>query len=356
MLRRPLANFPSPLHHPHMPHIHSRTLVLLLTLLISTACSGQAEDRPLPNWPTPDSPVQRCMNLDNALEAPTEGEWGYRIEDDHIKTIAHAGFDTIRVPVRWSAYAEKRAPYTIDPVIFARVDHVIETAESYGLNVIIDVHHYVDLFEYPQGHTERLKAIWQQIAAHYSSASDKLIFEMINEPHANMTPKITDRVNADILQIIRRTNPDRWVITGTANWGTLDGLLKSRPPADPKLIATFHYYGPYEFTHQGADFTDDKLPTGIKWGSAEDREMILADFAEAARFAETLGQPLLLGEFGVYEDVPLSYRTAWTQHIRRTAEAEGMGWCYWGFASNFKSWNPNSERWIAPIKEALLGD
>lgn len=49
--------------------------------------------------------ASRCVNLGNALEAPNEGDWGYRIEPAHIRAIAAAGFDGIRLPVRWDAHA-----------------------------------------------------------------------------------------------------------------------------------------------------------------------------------------------------------------------------------------------------------
>ena len=47
------------------------------------------------------SPVQRCMNLGNALDSPErEGEWGYTIRREDLERLKAAGFDTIRVPVR----------------------------------------------------------------------------------------------------------------------------------------------------------------------------------------------------------------------------------------------------------------
>ena len=77
-------------------------------------------------------PVERCVNMSNALEARAEGDWGYRIGDRDLAAIASEGFDTIRLPVRFQAgYLGDR----IDPKLLRRVDHVVRTALSLGLNL-----------------------------------------------------------------------------------------------------------------------------------------------------------------------------------------------------------------------------
>ena len=44
-------------------------------------------------------PIENCINVAGALEAPNEGDWGYRIRRRDLATIRAAGFDTIRVPL-----------------------------------------------------------------------------------------------------------------------------------------------------------------------------------------------------------------------------------------------------------------
>ena len=69
---------------------------------------------PFPTATPPARPVDRFeqgrrlgrgVNLGNALEAPREGEWGIVLEEAFFRLIAEAGFDTVRVPIRWSAHA-----------------------------------------------------------------------------------------------------------------------------------------------------------------------------------------------------------------------------------------------------------
>ena len=299
------------------------------------------------------SPVQRCMNLSGALEAPSEGLWGYTIRDQDLQRLKAAGFDTVRLPVRWQLQ-DGPTGIDIDAKQLARVDEVIEQAQAAGLQVILNAHHYTALNEDPDTHEPRLEALWRKLAVHYQNASPSLMFEFINEPHSRMTIARTDALNRRLLSIIRQRHPDRWVLYGTAHWGALEGLLKSDPPYDPKAMIGFHYYEPFKFTHQGAFFVDPPLPTGIDWGSAAERAAITDDFAKAARFRDRTGMPLLLGEFGVYEEVPLTLRAVWTETARTTAENAGFGWCHWGFATTFKSYDTGTETWIDPIRRALI--
>src|SRR5262245_41919982 len=69
--------------------------------------------------------ISRGVNFGNALEAPNEGEWGVSLKKEYFEAIAKAGFNSVRVPIRWSAHAEKEAPYTIDAKFFDRIDGVI---------------------------------------------------------------------------------------------------------------------------------------------------------------------------------------------------------------------------------------
>jgi endoglucanase len=162
-------------------------------------------------------PVERCVNLSNALEAPREGVWGYRVRRADLERIAAAGFDTVRLPVKWSAHADRAPPYKIDPAFLARVDEVVDWALAEGLQVIVDVHHYDALFEAPDTHMPRLEAIWRQLARHYRDAPDAVILELLNEPRGALDITRVDRLNHRLLEIIRAQDPDRWVVLATGN-------------------------------------------------------------------------------------------------------------------------------------------
>lgn len=321
-------------------------ILAVFMLLLLAAPSLRAE-----NLPT--APFSSCVNLSNALEAPREGEWGYTIRHRDIALIAKAGFDAIRIPIRWSAHTGETPPYTIDPAFLSRVDEVVASVIESGLFAIINLHHFREIMEDPEGQEARLLSIWKQLSAHYASWSDQLVFEVLNEGSGNLTDADMDHLNIAALQTIRIKNPDRWVVLGTAKWGGLEGMLAGAPPKDQRLMASFHYYEPFAFTHQGAGFVDPPLPTGQKWGNAEDRKRVADHMAQAAEFGAKRGLPVFLGEFGVYREVPLETRAAWIETVRKQAEAQDIPWCHWGFAADFRSYELSQERWIVPVTSAL---
>jgi endoglucanase len=49
----------------------------------------------------------RGINLGNALDAPKEGQWGVMLKEEYFKIIKDAGFNSVRIPIRWSAHALK---------------------------------------------------------------------------------------------------------------------------------------------------------------------------------------------------------------------------------------------------------
>jgi len=331
-----------------------RHWIIAATLCLS-ACGAPSQSEPLEvvEKPIATSPIQRCMNLGSALEAPQEGEWGYTIEREDLVELKQVGFDTVRLPVRWSVHAAETPPYKIDPVFLNRVAEITNWAEEIGLQIIVNVHHYDALNDDPDTHEPRLEAIWDQLSTHFRDAPSSVIFETINEPHTNMTTVRTDALNKRLMARLRLNHPDRWIILGTAFWGSLDALENSRPDYDPRAMLTYHDYSPFEFTHQGAPWTD-QTKTGLRWGTRRDVESMMADLDKAVSLQERARMPVLIGEFGVYEQVAIEHRARWTQAIREGMEARGLGWCYWDFAGSLKAYDKTTETWLPEIKAALL--
>ncbi|MEO0608050.1 MAG: glycoside hydrolase family 5 protein [Pseudomonadota bacterium] len=319
------------------------------------ACSlaGEEAAPPDPARALATPPITRCINLGSALEAAYEGEWGYTVRKEDLIQIREAGFDTVRLPVRWSAHAQAAPPYRIRSAKLQRVQEIVDWTEALGLNIIINVHHYDALNEDPDAHEPRLEAIWDQLAAAFAGASDRVIFETLNEPHSNMTQARTDALNRRLMQRIRRDHPDRWVILSTANWGNLEALEQARPDYDPRAILTFHTYSPFEFTHQGAPWTE-ATETGIDWGDASDLKAVRADLDAAHAVQTRQHMPVFIGEFGVYEGVSVAARAQWTRVLRTEMEARDLSWCYWDFAGSLKAYDMDADAWIPEIKAALL--
>jgi endoglucanase len=276
------------------------------------------------------------------------------IQERYLAEVRQAGFDFVRLPVRWSAYADTSDPYRIEERFFERVRRAIEDAGRFDLTVVLNVHHYHELQREPNVHAERFVAIWHQIAARYADRSRRLLFELLNEPGDSLTAPIWNELLAKALAAVRESSPDRTVIVGPS-MNDIGALPVLQLPRDNGLRATIHYYAPFPFTHQGAPWLPDADRwLGTQWGNDDDRAAVSRDLEQAADWARERGVPLVIGEFGVCERADPDSRQRWTAFVRREAERLGLGWCYWDFGTDFGAYDLRRGAWRKPIRDALL--
>lgn len=299
------------------------------------------------------------VNLGNALEAPREGAWGVELKEEFFQLIKNAGFNSVRIPVRWSAHALENEPYTIDTEWFQRVDWAVNQSLKIGLAVVVNIHHYNELFENPEPHRKRLLGLWRQIALHYMDYPNQLMFELLNEPHANLKAPLWNEMLAELIVEIRGSNPGRTLVIGPADWNSIDGLDDLEIPTDERnVIVTFHYYNPFKFTHQGASWVNDPNAdswVGTSWmGTEEEKRALIRDFDTAAAWGKKHNRPLFLGEFGAYNKADLESRARWTAFVAQTAKERSMSYAYWEFCAGFGLYDRNANRWIDPLLNALI--
>ncbi len=337
----------------------------------------------------------RGVNMGNCLEAaPSEG-WGVRIEDNYFQLIKQAGFNSVRIPIRWSTNALTSPPYTIDPVLFARVDSVVSNALANNLTVVINDHHYLEMFTDPDAHLPRLISIWQQIADRYKDKPDTLYFELLNEPNGSLTAAKWNTIAAALVDAIRAIDPYRTIVIGGVDWNGISGLQQLTLPARTNLIATFHFYDPFIFTHQTADWSDPSImnlsnvlwpnilpdptntvpmPSGapswiadqINAYNTHDVNMpggkndIISKFTTVSNWAAAHNIPVWIGEFGSYSGVnnssDMPSRIKWTGFVRTTAEKFGFATAYWEFCAGFGIYPYKDGPWKDGLTNALLSN
>ncbi|MGE0828895.1 MAG: glycoside hydrolase family 5 protein [Hyphomonadaceae bacterium] len=326
----------------------------LISSTAALALSGCAEAAPA----AAPFPMRRGVNLGNALEAPQEGEWGYRIEAAHLQALAAAGFDGVRLPVRWDAHAGMRAPYPIEAGFLRRVSEVVEAALGLGLQVQLNAHHYEAVNANPAGERSRFLGIWRQIAGHFRGAPAGLYFEPLNEPNGEaLSGRALTALQQAALSAIRETHGERLVIFGGPNWSSIDGLFDWRPPTGERIAASVHYYEPHGFTHFGAEWLpqpETPPDRASSWGDAAERARMAQHAQRAAAWARARGLSLQLGEFGVNRALSLAQRANWTRACRRNFEALGVGWCVWDFAGAFPIWDEARGAFFPEMLSALM--
>jgi len=307
--------------------------------------------------PLPSVTLQRGINMGNMLEAPNEGEWGLFVREEYFDLIQEAGFDFVRLPVRWNTHARQEWPYTIDSSFFTRVDQVVNWALERDLAIIVDFHHYEEMMWDPWSHKDRYLGIWHQVAGHYKDHPSNVLFELLNEPNDQLNASLWNQYLAESLAVVRETNPTRDVVIGPVSWNAYDWVSTLDVPEDGHLIVTFHYYLPFQFTHQGAEWAGEEAQKwlGTTWDATDsEKAEITAHFNSVAEWAQRKNVRILLGEFGAYSRAPQDSRVRWTDYVAREAERHGFAWAYWEFAAGFGIYDPDARGWREDLLKALI--
>jgi len=298
------------------------------------------------------------VNLGNMFEAPSETEWGNPFRDDYFQRIAALGFNHVRIPIRWdvAARTQQSAPYTINASFLERIKYVIDKALAENLYVIINMHHHDAIFQDPDGAKARFISQWSQIAAYFNAYDHRLLFEVMNEPNSALTPQKWNVFFKDALAEIRKTNPTRAVLMGTDPWGGLAGVPDLVFPDDNYIILTIHYYEPFSFTHQGAEWVNGADAwLGTKWENTTlERDEVASSFAFVKALAKEKNKPIHIGEFGAYSRADIDSRVKWSNFLARWFEQQDFSWTYWEWSAGFGIFNPTTNQYLTALSDALL--
>ncbi len=370
----------------------SAWLVFVTLLSASSACEPLDPPQPKPAAAARGSSgkpkLLRGMNLGDALDAPKEGDWGVVLDEADFPRLHAAGFDHVRLPVRFSAHASMEPPYAIDDTFFRRVDWAIAHALASDLAIVVDMHHYEELTADPDAHAARFVGLWKQIAERYRDASEAVCFELLNEPHDKLTADKWNALSASALRVVRATNPTRTVVVEGVDWASAKSLRDTlRVPDDVAVVASFHMYQPILFTHQGAAWMPPEFgTTGVsfpgppstpvvpidaarsvawvrEWFERYDREpadtnpggagAIAEQLDMAKAFADSRHIPVYMGEFAAIDHAVMASRVAWTRTTRQEAERRGFGWAYWDDGGAFKVYDRQRGAWVPELLAAL---
>lgn len=300
------------------------------------------------------APPGRCMGVGGLEQHPAEGQWDYgrTIERADFARLRAAGITSVRIPFN----AEMRADAAggIDPAFLARIEQVTAWALDEGITPVLAYFADEKLHQDPDAHEPRTLAIWRSLATRWARLPPQVMFEAVNEPHEATNGARGDLLNARILAEIRRTNPTRTVVLNPGRWANVQGLQEMRLPADPNIVVAVHYYSPWPFTHQGADWNPNAPPVGSqRWPSPEGVRELEDDMAAIRAWRERTGVPVWIGEFGTHPRIDVAQRAAWTRDVRVAFEQAGLPWCYFSYTPSFQVWDYKTRTWIAPIFTAL---
>ncbi len=313
---------------------YSFFVLLLLTSFLSAQLSPQ----------TAIAAMGRGINLGNTLEPPLEGAWNNGPADEsYFTAYVDAGFTNVRIPVRWDEHTQDFAPYAIDAAWMDRVEQVVDWGLSRGLYITLNGHHEDWLkTSYTAANRARYDEIWRQIVRRFKDKSDKLLYEIINEPNG-LTVQQVDDLNARILGIIRAQEPTRLVIFGGNMYANAEQLVQAAVPDDDYLIGYYHSYDPWPFAGEA---------TGT-WGTASDYQQMANRFQLAKNWSVTNNIPVYISEFNARVSADYNSRMRWLAEYAGLADRHGFATSAWDDGGMFKILDRSTATWPAE-KDVLI--
>jgi aryl-phospho-beta-D-glucosidase BglC (GH1 family) len=287
----------------------------------------------------------RGINLGNTLEPPAEGKWNNpAAQEYYFDDYKTAGFTCVRIPVRWDEHTNKKPPYAVDKAWMDRVEQVVDWGLKRDLFIILNAHHddWIKKGYTDPNQRDRFDSIWSQISGRFKDKSEKLLFEILNEPFGMNMPQVNE-LNERILKIIRQTNPTRIVVYSGNEWTGFDQLIQAAVPNDKYLVGTFHSYDPADFA----------LKANGKWGTAADKAAAKTMFDKVAAWSKETGIPVLLGEFGASTKCDHDSRMAFYTTFAHEAVSHGFAFTVWDDGGDMQVYQKKDRTWNE-IKDILI--
>lgn len=263
----------------------SLSLLFLAQVMMPGICTAQPTAR---QW---NREVTAGWNLGNQLECPPHGfdnesvaiadpeganmaeiAWGNPVVTKRMITaIKKAGFNAIRIPVRWQCHITNAQAMTINKTWMERVKEVVGYCLDNGLKVIINTHHEKWLEsrphnQYKEENCRKLALLWHNIANEFRDYDYRLAFAGTNEVHERdvwtkptaENLSVQNAYNQVFVDIVRATggnNAKRHLIVQTYVCNPDYGLSDNDfiIPTDLSengnhyMSVEFHFYNPWDY-------------------------------------------------------------------------------------------------------------
>ena len=310
-----------------------------------------------------------------------------------------------------SNYNGSLEDYHVNQEYLDRVQQIVDWAITHNIIVILDFHgnnlkqQFVYTFQNEQingvnyytnptsakrlADINRFKALWRDIADRFKDYSTtNLIFDLINEPYFSISADEMNDLNLNLIELVRASgsnNLTRGIIInggGATSWQVPFEISSDVLSSDDYLIATFHYYQPFNFTASSREQYNNFV------FSEAQKDLITDRFSQLKTWSENNDIPMYLGEFGADNENGVNYfegsvgefggpinadRVEYHRFIAEEAIANNFAFSAWCAGNkstktiSLRNDNPNNssinpytneiiiENWIDDVKEALIG-
>ncbi len=304
-----------------------------------------------------------------------------------FEQIKSLGIDVVRLPINLHFMTDGAPNYKLDPLFLYFLNQVIDWTEELGIHLIIDNHTF-DVNTSTDVNVEKvLIPVWKQMAENFKNRSNKIYYEILNEPHG-ISDSRWNQIQQAVVDSIRTIDTVHTIIVGPADWNSYNKLSVMPVYKDKNLIYTFHFYDPFIFTHQGASWSGmtelagvpfpydasrmPAYPTELDETAPWVKNELLYNYKNngtvakvqsqlniAINFSKQRNVPIFCGEFGVYiPNSPETDRIFWYDEVRKYLEQNNVAWTIWDYRGGFGLFEKNSQELFdydlnVPLLEAL---
>lgn len=335
--------------------------------------------------------LARGVNLPNWDTADTR----YRPAPEALNYLFQEGFTHIRLPVFHPNFTNSDFTSTGVAEYIQDLLAEVRRLNEIGYVVTLDLHpngEFNQLYwSQPDLGYQRLEAIWTYLASVLvtETNADDVLVEFLNEPDTK--PDIWDEHIKKLARHIRQLLPDHTFVVGPHGPMRHESLAGFEPLQDSNTVYAIHFYDPFIFTHQGAEWlpSDDpvRASVNVPFPSRKDDERIAnlvkdlefqGRFAAAGKVREIFeepwtekdvqrafemvqrwskkhGVPVFVNEFGALSyHAPRQDRLHWLGTVVKEAEAKCLGWTHWDFSDGFGIVDPDTGKADSKALDMLL--
>ena len=275
--------------------------------------------------PNQDGESEDIGNPDGSIHA--EEAWGNPVVTEAmIQAVKNAGFNAIRIPIRWQCHITNDQTMSIDEAWIKRIKEVVDWCLKNDLKVIINAHHEKWLEnnptdEYKDKNCKKLALLWTNIASAFANYDSRLAFAGTNEVHISgywgkpehKNLAVQNAYNQKFVEAVRATggnNAQRHLIVQTYAcdpwFGIENGDFIIPKDLDGNgnnyMSVEFHYYQPWSYAGN---------PDGVHydyWGDAykdagttptENENSMKKFFDDVVNTWSNKGLGIVIGEWGV---------------------------------------------------------
>ncbi len=270
--------------------------------------------------------ILRSVHFDNGVFLERQDD-PYRNEhnEDDMRRAAEMGFNCIRFGLNYKQFENDEKPGSWKESGFDWLDANIGWARAHDVGLIL-------VMMIPQGgyqsnlqgdalwnvkaNQDRMTALWAEIARRYADEPAVFGYALLNEPTVTNGIGQWKSLAARLLAAVRAVDRNHLVVVerilGDKSRGAdshnvdQNGEMNFFLLDDPNVLYEFHFYLPFPFTHQNADWMEsEKDSLGSVWpdpGRVETPEPIGGD---TAAVAESAGIPSGNTDWARFESRPM---------------------------------------------------